>query len=268
MKTIKKALYKLLCSRAIGAIIVFFFKERIPDIRWKGFCFTFKGANMPTGIIASVFWGFYESAEIRFAEKYIKGNMDVIEMGGSCGVVTSHLVSKLLPGKKLIAVEANADLAEVWKENTGRKNYNKAELVLLNNVIHYGSDSVSFHISNNTTESRKVKEVRGDIYIVKVPAITLKEICRRFKLIEYTLVCDIEGAEVEIIINEDAALSTCRALLIEMHSTVYNGMSYTNEMLEELILSKGFALRDQHGPVYYFERLPSRNMDKKLLIKH
>lgn len=265
MKTIKKALYKLLCNRAVGEIVVFFFKERIPDIRWKGFCFTFKGANIPSGIIASVFWGFYESAEIRFAEKYFKGDMDVIELGGSCGVVTSHLVSKLLLGKKVISVEANADLAEVWKENAGRKNYNKEELVLLNNAIHYGTNIVSFHISNNTTESGKVNEVKGNMRIVKVPAITLNEICSRFNLTEFTLVCDIEGAEVEIFINENESLNTCRALLIELHPSEYKGTNYTYRMLEELILSKGFTLRDKEGPVYYFEKFQSDTIIKAIL---
>ena len=93
-------------------------------------------------------------------------------MGGSCGVVTAHLVSPLQSDKKLISVEANKKLRTVWEKNTKRHNNNNAELILLNNAIHYGSETVSFQISNNTTESGTFKQ--GDINsnVIEIAAIT------------------------------------------------------------------------------------------------
>ena len=118
MGVFKKIAYKILCNNITGSIILFLFKDRIPDIRWKGFSFSLDDEIVTKTIIASVFWGFYEGAEIRFAEKYFNGTKDVVEMGGSCGVLTAHLVSPLQSGKQIISVEANKKLRAIWEKNT------------------------------------------------------------------------------------------------------------------------------------------------------
>ena len=162
---------------------------------------------MSKTIIASIFWGFYESAEIRFAEKYFKGDTDIVELGSSCGIVSSHFVSKLQAYNKIIAVEANSKLLEVLKTNMERYKHNNEEIIILNNVLHYGAAEVSFHISNNTTESRIADEHNHSEHIVTIPAITLDSIVDKYQLNNYSLVCDIEGAEAALFINETAALS-------------------------------------------------------------
>jgi FkbM family methyltransferase len=251
---IKKAFYQLLCNKLTGSLIVFLFKDKIPDIRWKGYAFTLRDTQIPASITASIFWGFYESAEIRFAEKYFRGNMNVLEMGGSCGIVSAHLVSKLHVGKKLISVEANSNLRAIWEENTRRYNHNASTLILLNNAIHYGSDAVAFHISGNTTESSAVNESKSNVNTIQIPAITLSKIVDVYQPGDYMLVCDIEGAEAAVFLNEDAALVSCKAILIELHTTTYKNVMYPVEALKKIIESKDFHLIDSHGPVFYFER--------------
>ncbi len=205
-------------------------------------------------IIASIFWGFYESSEIRFAEKYFKGDTDIVELGSSCGIVSSHFVSKLQPYKKIIAVEANSGLLEVLKTNLERYKHNNVEIIILNNVVYYGAAQASFQISNNTTESRVANGLTYSEDIITIPAITLDSIVNRYQLNNYSLVCDIEGAEAAIFINEKAALDTCKYIFIELHTIQYAGVNYSVDQLTTMISQKGFDLKDKHGPVFYFSR--------------
>ena len=41
------------------------------------------------------------------AEKYLDGNLNLIEFGSSIGIVSSHIARKLKSGTKFIMVEAN-----------------------------------------------------------------------------------------------------------------------------------------------------------------
>ena len=174
-------------------------------------------------------------------------------MGGSCGVVTAHLAAPLQSGKRIISVEANKKLRTIWEKNSKRHNINNAELILLNNAVHYGSDSVSFQMSNNTTESGTFKQ--GDINsnVIAIDAITLSKIVDTYKLKDYVLVCDIEGSEVEIFLNETIALDSCSSILIELHPIKYTDTFYSIESLVKLIDNRSFALKDSYGPVHYFE---------------
>lgn len=251
---VKKIIYKLLCNKITGGIIAFIFRNRIPDLRWKGYSFSVKGAGVSKTIIASIFWGFYESAEIRFAQKYFKGDTDILEFGSSCGIVASHFASKLKENKKYIAVEANNGLLEVLKNNLLHYKTDGTEIIILNNALYYGAENVSFLVSNNTTESHIVNGQNLTGTTVEIPAITLTHIVDRYHLANYTIVCDIEGAEVEILLNETETLNFCRYLFIELHSVQYAETVYTIDSLKNLIESKGFILKDQHGPVCYFEK--------------
>src|SRR6185295_1077217 len=56
---------------------------------------------------------------------------------------------------------------------------------------------------------------------IKVPAITLGEILKRFNFARCTLICDIEGAEVELIDNELNLISKTVAMIImEIHERI------------------------------------------------
>src|SRR5580658_6946429 len=145
---IKFLIWNLLCNNFTGAIILTFFKHTVPDIRWPGFKFYLTEAGTSRTNVAAIFWGFYEAAEIRLIHKYFDGNTDIVELGGSLGVVSAHIMSKLRPGKKLIAVEANPYLTKNLRLNIEQFKKKDTDYKILNYAIQYFVDHARFHISS------------------------------------------------------------------------------------------------------------------------
>ena len=252
---IKKIIHRLLCNPATGGLIKACFGTKIPDLRWRGYAFDVSNTGMHNTIVASIFWGFYESSEIRFVQKHFKGDVDAIELGASSGVVSSHIISKLnASDRRYIGVEANKNLAEAWHKNVQRHNPKNIKVQLLNYAVYYDADTVTFGISNNTTASRLSDSHNADTQSVTLNAITLKHLLSQEGIADYALFCDIEGAEAQILVNETTAFDKCKYLFIELHQTTYRSVEYTSDALAAIIQQKGFTLIDQHGPVYYFSR--------------
>jgi FkbM family methyltransferase len=253
---IKRMISRILCNEATGRLILLLYRHKVPNLRYPHFRFDLTDAKMDKKLIASIFWGIYESAEIRFVEKYFKGEVDAIEFGASCGVVSSHIVSKLKGSqRRLIGVEANHSLSKTWKSNVSVHNLNKAGILFLNRAVSYNGDSVKFALSSNTTESKIASSDVGENGYVEVSSITLAGLMEEFQVHnDYALFCDIEGAELQVFLNEDAALKKCKYLFIELHASNEKNSYYSVEDLNRLIQKRGFKLIDKHGPVFHYRQ--------------
>lgn len=251
----KSIVYNFLCNALTGSLIYYLFNEKIPDLRWSGFKFKMPKAFTNRQIVASIFWGFYESAEIRHIEKYLRDDLDVIELGSSLGIVTSHIASKLGTDMHLIALEANPFLIETISENIKRHNNGASTFEVLNFAICYDSDEVMISISSNTTETHVVKNEHSN-GTVKVRAMSFGDLIkRRTRQVNYALVCDIEGSELEIILHEKEALLQCTQLFIELHDIKSESRQYSVQQLKnELLNLHGFKIIQEHGPVIYLEK--------------
>ena len=254
MNKFKNAVYRILCNDVSGALIKKLYGNKIPDIRWPEYKFDTTGSGMRRSIVASIFWGFYEGAEIRFIEKYFNGDTDVIELGASSGIISAHILSKMQAGRTLVSVEANSRLAAVWKVNSGRHNIHNASAILLNKAIHYDSSTVLFGISDNTTESKLLGSDAIAGKAERIPAVKLQSVVDDYKMNDYSLFCDIEGAEIEILMHDRDALKKCRNIFIELHDTSFKGKAYSPDALHDLITNIGFDLVAQYGYVYFFTR--------------
>jgi FkbM family methyltransferase len=229
------------------------FPKGIPDIRWRGFKFLAPPKHVNKTITASIFWGFYESAEIRYIEQYLDGELDVIEFGSSIGIVTSHIVSKLKSGRKLVAVEANPFLVDTIRQNAGRYVATGAKYEIINKAIGYESATVTLAITDNNTETRTMNPMTGDG--ITIATSRLRDIIQESAIENYVLVCDIEGAEVQVLEQDKACLQYCRQLFIELHDTTYQGKTYNvDSIISLLTVEHGFRLLDRHGPVCVFTR--------------
>jgi hypothetical protein len=103
---------------------------------------------------ARIFWGFYEQYELQFIRRYIGDDLDIIELGASLGVTTSHLAQILPLSRALICVEADPRLIEIIATNVQR-NAPWRPITIVHAAVDYsGSDRVQFSLNANNAWSK------------------------------------------------------------------------------------------------------------------
>lgn len=245
----KVLIAQALCHPAVGRALGWFFSDRIPS---RGHAISTDGEGIHPSVKAMLFWGMYESAEIRFVRKYLRSDLDVIELGASIGVVSAQIASLLQPGRTLTSVEANPELIGRIEVNV-RRNSSIVPTVLHKAIDHAGRQWAELVLGGSNLGSAVDKATDGRM--VRVPTITLAELASTFGQRGYSLVSDIEGAEAGFIMGSPEVLKDCRQIIIELHDTTHRGERLeVPELVDALVSTHGFRVRDQYGPVYAFER--------------
>jgi len=197
-----------------------------------------------------IYYGIYEMDEIKFVKKYLVESEDVVELGSSIGV-TGSIISSIQTTGKYISVEANPALINANRNNIALNR--KTDYVLLNNAVDYSNKSISFS-NGESSLSGRVDRNGSNASNVSVETITLNEICDTYNLDNFTLVSDIEGAEITILLNDKSALNKCGKMIIELHDTEYNGKIYLIQDMVSLIINYNFNVLDQSGSVFVFQK--------------
>jgi FkbM family methyltransferase len=195
---------------------------------------------------ASLFWGFHEAQEIRYVTAHLPLDLPVIELGTSLGAVSAHIARRLNGGRRMVCVEANSRILSLARE-TIFMNAPSTDVVLIPAAVDYRNETVPFAVSEDLISSRVAQ---GDELLSRVPAITLMSILEQVDVREYSLVCDIEGAELQILENDLEALARCRVMIIELHDTP----TLSIDQMAQVIAAAGFHRKAQHGAVFVFSR--------------
>jgi FkbM family methyltransferase len=199
---------------------------------------------------ASLFWGFYESSEIRFVKKYIGYDLDVIECGSSIGIVSSYIGNKI-KDKRLFCVEANEDLIPILDNNLYKnsiKNY-----FIYNAFIGKSSKGLVFKKSNNNISGKLVNS--DDKFAVSDKSLSLSTIVNDNNIKDFNLVCDIEGAEYFILEESVEIFSKLNLCIIELHENNQLNNSFTINNFISSFLAKGFKIIDSQYPVFVFKNV-------------
>jgi FkbM family methyltransferase len=243
---IKILIARLLTSVWFNYILKIFYGKKI-----KKDCLVFDFSLLPSTntSYASFFWGFYESAEIRFIKKFIKNEFDIIECGSSIGIVSTYL-GYIIKNYRLFCVEANDDLIPILKNNldiNDIKNY-----TIYNSIVSLENYNLEFYKSANNISGKLV--VNSELNILnKCKIISLADIINENGINEFNLVCDIEGAEYFLLKESDTTFLKIKFLIIELHDNSKVDLTFTINNFIDLILSKGFLIVDSHHPVYVFK---------------
>ena len=221
--SLKKLFYWVLTNSLVGYFL------KCLKIKKNLFGGVFDLSNVSNKEAASIFWGFWESAEIRFSKRFANSKT-IVELGSSVGVTLGVLANNRID-TKFICIEAS------------KKNYEKLiklkkilpqrgnEYILLNKAIAYGVSHIHFE-HTSTVGSKITNDNKKSNTSNIVPAITLSEILNQNAIKDcYTLITDIEGAESEIFFKDKIALKACEKIIAELEDT----STYTvNEQISEL----------------------------------
>ena len=90
---------------------------------------------------------------------------------------------------------------------------------------------------------------------INISKTTLSKIKDNNCIREFILVMDIEGAEIEIILNEEESLKDCKHLFVELHETTLDKNLYrVDDMIDILINIHKFKLIDKNDNVCYLNK--------------
>ena len=245
---LKRAVGPMIANHATGAVVARIFRDRIPH----------RGLTIDTGdpvvgndIKAALFVRGYESSEYRFVRKYVPRHYDVIELGGSLGVVSCTIRRHLERDRKLVIVEADPRLARLLKRNL-ELNACDFNVTVENKAISYsGATEVAFSLGESSVSGR-IAEFGPGLDQVSVPAISLSRLVQEQGFNDFCLVSDIEGVEWHIVRHDLAALAKAKVIVMELHETREHGS--VAQLISEILATKLFRLVDSHGSVCVFVR--------------
>ena len=189
--------------------------------------------------------GQYEEPECRLVRRHLDPGLPVIELGGSLGVVSALINSRLEAGTTLTVVEANPQLLHACRTNAAAAGHGE-RVEVVHAAVAYGSDTVSFAVSADSLSGRLGAEA-GKASL-EVPAVTLSQLVEsRVGGRAYSLVMDIEGAEYDVFAHDAGGLSSCRMAIVEVHPHIYARSGQSLDGFMELVSRAGFEVLERDG---------------------
>lgn len=242
---VKTAIANLITLPAVGRSIARLLHNKI---KIRGITVDTSSPLIQARVKAMLFWQLYESAEIRFVKRYLPPETDVVELGSSIGVVGS-IAGRIIQGQRLVCVEAQPEFIPVIRRNleiNGVKNF-----MVLNYAIS-NEDKTVFFTSGGTNLTGKVGT--GQDKQLSVKGKKLSSILKEMSIGRFALIADIEGAELQILIDDPRSLGQCHCIIIETHQAIHSGKTYSPADIQMLIEDLNFKLIDRYGPVMVFIR--------------
>lgn len=212
-----------------------------------GWTFDFYGISVTLpemdtpGCASALLQGKYEAEEAKLIAAHLPPDRPVIELGGSMGVVSALIASRLAETVAHTIVEANPALLEVCARNAGvaRRPLAKVQHA----AVAYGGPVARFSVGGNVHANHLARA--GDTAsVIEVKAVTLEALWQDIGAPDgFTLICDIEGAEAQMVASDSAVLAHAGMVIMEMHPAVYQGAAATEAEIMATLQASGLHLR-------------------------
>ncbi len=195
----------------------------------------------------------YERIERHAVLQYVRPEYPVVELGACIGVVSCVTNRALKNPRAHVVVEANPNVIPILRNN---RDCNQCEFEILNMAIAYDQPTVTF---SPATDFRGTS-LRANIHqpsanpLVTVAAAQLGRIVEQRGYDCFTLICDIEGHEYELVQREQHILHRVDTLILETHARLI-GEDKNRAVLEKLA-DIGFRTIDQDSCVLVMRRNP------------
>jgi FkbM family methyltransferase len=193
----------------------------------------------------------YERFERHAVLQYIRPEYPVVELGACIGVVACVTNGALKNPGWHVVVEANPHVIPILQDN---RDNNRCEFEILNLALSYDQPSVTFSPSTDFrgTSLRGSANQSFQEPSVTVATTELGKIVGQRGYDRFTLICDIEGQEYELVMRESAILNRVDTLILETHARLI-GDAKNREMMERLA-DLGFRTIDQDSYVVVLRR--------------
>jgi FkbM family methyltransferase len=231
-------------NRAVGRIVELTGNR----VRMDGLTFSVDCPQISTEHKSTLVFGLHEMEERKLIKRWLPGHVPVLEFGGGIGVVSCLVNSKLANPNRHIVLEANPEMIAILYRN---REINRAKFKIINRAIAYGCDYIDLNIDSEFVGSSVLGASTGKA--IKVRATNISSLLEEANFADVGIVCDIEGAENDIINSEIPALKErIKYFMIEMHTRIL-GEHAVRKLLDKLC-ALGFTLKEQIGDNVFFVR--------------
>jgi len=212
-------------------------------VRLDGCKFSIEKGVVPTNVIDLLLSNMYEKPERDALKIFLNPELPVLELGACLGIVSCLSNRMLRQPTKHVVVEANPALLPILRQN---REQNGCHFKIVQGALAHSVGTIAFKISDNVLASSVHGE--DDQRAVLVPAVTLDLLLNDYGFERCTLVCDIEGAELQLVQNEMTTISErVDTLIMELHDRLV-GEELTQSMLTKLE-SGGFKIIHKCGDI-------------------
>lgn len=183
----------------------------------------------------------YETDETQLVREYLHPDFPAIELGGCFGIV-SCVIAKTLNNQSQVVLEPNPELSSLIEY---QRDLNKFDFDVRNTAYHPYEDRIYFTEGEDATKSN-ISELstKGSI---ETEAVSILDIWSDSIINkEFSLVCDIEGAETLLFQEEmDFLEDRCRGVVVELHPNL-GDKQQSMDAIEE----SEFDIVDRSGETY------------------
>ena len=215
-------------------------------VRLDGCKFTITRDRVPANVVDLLLSDLYEEPERHALQKFLDPELPVVELGACIGVVSCLTNRRLKHPEKHIVVEANPSLLPLIQQNRAR---NDCHFKVVHAAVSHGVETITFNVDDNILASG----LHGGEQGVVVSTVTLERLLNDNGFERATLICDIEGAELQLVEHELKTIGErVTTIIMELHDRMV-GQEPTQQMLTSLE-SAGFKIASRDVDVVVLQK--------------
>lgn len=218
----------------------------------EGCVFSLDSPVITTTSKSKFMFGRYERPEREAVRRFVDPALPVIEFGGSIGVISCLTNRRLLDPEAHVVVEGNPALVPLLHANRDR---NRCGFTVLGRVVGYSGERALFYVdqSNFVISSTVATQPGSGVDVLEVDTIDLRSIVDQRSFDRFTLICDIEGGESDLLRYEAGVIGAKVAtLILEVHEWSM-GKRRTAECLKQ-IADLGFRTVFSEADTHVFRK--------------
>jgi len=216
-------------------------------IRIDGLIYSVASPQITRGHKSTLAFGLHEIEERELIRRWLPSDIPVLECGGGLGVVSCLANKRLRDPSRHIVVEANPIMTATLERN---RQLNGCKFQVINRAIAYDCDHIDLNLDTEFVGST-IKRTKGNSVIVRTTTITDLMAAAGFD--QAGIICDVEGAELDIIKRELGPLGErVRFFMVEMHPAILGPRTVEDLLcdLEKL----GFVTKQKIGDCVFLAR--------------
>lgn len=228
-------------------------------VRANGDLYSYRGLEVECplsaglGVCNALMRGKYERDEADMILAHLPAHLPVIELGGSLGVVSRVIRSRLDAGTRHLVVEANPRIVETCRKNATRDAEEGATDVV-NAALYYGAAKASFTLGPDV-HSNALSGVGRRGEEIEVDTVSLSALHQRLGAPErFALVSDIEGGEYQIVRHEPEMLAKVEIAIVEIHPAAFAADGGSEAAFLAAFHERGLVEIDRRGDVVVMSR--------------